>query len=542
MANIDAPGKANSAAWLVLFQLSRAMAAALFPVAWGMGSAMTTAAASCCATLGFQTCRCAGSAAVTASTRLAYVLLFFAGQITSWVLRDFAKPLLAKLPWIVRVYSGEPPDSWFGEQAVLRVALGNALFFAGLAVMTAGVQTNVDARYKHVHKGHWVLKCLAWALLLVLPFLLPNSLVAAFGAWGRVWPAGALRCVRCVHAFHGVGTDPPSCHVWSTAWVARLASGVFLVVQMIILLDFAYSLNEAWVAKESTAWLVALIGTTLACFAGGLTLIGLDYTWFKPPGAGECSLNVFLVTITLLSGIFTTIGALHPAVTHGSALCSGVIFIYNAYLITSALSSEPPGYACNGRPQRLGTASGNAGAASGMALALLSVAYSAARAGSSDAFRLNGDDETSGSQGIAASSSDDESEAGGNDHYRRLGDSGHSEPLLDSAAGDGSDVEGDAAAAGEEGGSRRRRRRGRINADNVRPVRYNVSFFHAIFALASCYTAMLMTDWGSGQGTGPDQIGIGWASVWVKAVSTWVTALLYSWTLVAPLVLEDRVF
>jgi len=324
--------------------------------------------------------------------------------------------------------------------------------------------------------------------------------------------------------------------------VARLASGVFLVVQMIILLDFAYSLNEAWVAKESTAWLVALIGTTLACFAGGLTLIGLDYTWFKPPGAGECSLNVFLVTITLLSGIFTTIGALHPAVTHGSALCSGVIFIYNAYLITSALSSEPPGYACNGRPQRLGTASGNAGAASGMALALLSVAYSAARAGSSDAFRLNGDDETSGSQGIAASSSDDESEAGGNDHYRRLGDSGHSEPLLDSAAGDGSDVEGDAAAAGEEGGSRRRRRRGRINADNVRPVRYNVSFFHAIFALASCYTAMLMTDWGSGQGTGPDQIGIGWASVWVKAVSTWVTALLYSWTLVAPLVLEDRVF
>ena len=155
---------------------------------------------------------------MASSTRLAYVALFFLGQVTSWVLRDFAKPLLGKLPWIVRVYAGEPPDSWFGEQAVLRVALGNALFFAGLALLTAGVQTNVDKRYRcvhtlalvsphgtrrvrrrlgqqrgvptsdtrsscrHVHKGHWALKTFAWALLTILPFLLPNSLVAAFGA------------------------------------------------------------------------------------------------------------------------------------------------------------------------------------------------------------------------------------------------------------------------------------------------------------------------------------------------------------------------
>ena len=325
--------------------------------------------------------------------------------------------------------------------------------------------------------------------------------------------------------------------------MARVSSGAFLVIQMIILLDFAYSLNEAWMAKESTAWLVTLVVTTLACFGGALALIGLDYQWFKPSGAGDCSLNVFLVTLTLLLGVGTTLGALHPAISHGSLLCSGVIFLYNAYLITSALSSEPPGYACNGRPQRLGTASGNAGAASGMTLALLSVAYSAARAGSSDAFRLSGDDPdevrvTQRDGGIAGSSSDeegsdDEGGRGGGDHYRRLaGDGGHSQPLLDAAAGD----EGAAGSGDEEGEPRRRR------GANIRPLRYNVSFFHVIFALASCYTAMLMTDWGSGQGTSRDQIGVGWASVWVKAISTWVTAGLYTWTLVAPLLLQDRVF
>lgn len=32
------------------------------------------------------------------------------------------------------------------------------------------------------------------------------------------------------------------------------------------------------------------------------------------------------------------------------------------------------------------------------------------------------------------------------------------------------------------------------------------------------------------------------ASTWVKVVSSWITWLLYGWTLVAPIVLPDRVF
>jgi len=34
----------------------------------------------------------------------------------------------------------------------------------------------------------------------------------------------------------------------------------------------------------------------------------------------------------------------------------------------------------------------------------------------------------------------------------------------------------------------------------------------------------------------------GWASVWVKVVSSWVCSLLYIWTLVAPLLFPDREF
>ena len=86
-----------------------------------------------------------------------------------------------------------------------------------------------------------------------------------------------------------------------------------------------------------------MLACTLGCYAGALTIVGLSYKWFKPPNAGDCDLNVFLITFTLLLGILYSALPLHPAVSHGSLLCSAVVFLYCAYLTFSALSSEPHG-------------------------------------------------------------------------------------------------------------------------------------------------------------------------------------------------------
>lgn len=75
--------------------------------------------------------------------------------------------------------------------------------------------------------------------------------------------------------------------------------------------------------------------------------------------------------------------------------------------------------------------------------------------------------------------------------------------------------------------------------EDYTPVSYNYSFFHLIFALASMYIAMLMTGWGAVEQE-KDRLDVGWTSVWVKTAAEWVTALLYAWTLVAPVLLPDR--
>ena len=72
---------------------------------------------------------------------------------------------------------------------------------------------------------------------------------------------------------------------------------------------------------------------------------------------------------------------------------------------------------------------------------------------------------------------------------------------------------------------------------------YSYGFFHFVFGVASMYIAMLLTDWNSVESIGGVLvISKSMASVWVKVVSSWIVLLLYFWSLIAPLVLEDRDF
>lgn len=78
---------------------------------------------------------------------------------------------------------------------------------------------------------------------------------------------------------------------------------------------------------------------------------------------------------------------------NGSLFPSAIFTLYCTYLCYSALVSEPHDYPCNGLGQRLNAASATT-LATGMLLALVSVVYSALRAGSNTAlFRFTVDEE-----------------------------------------------------------------------------------------------------------------------------------------------------
>ncbi len=74
------------------------------------------------------------------------------------------------------------------------------------------------------------------------------------------------------------------------------------------------------------------------------------------------------------------------------------------------------------------------------------------------------------------------------------------------------------------------------NIPSKNTQRISNSYFHCILALASCYFAMLLTDWG----TGTQITATGKQSMWVNIVTQYATSLLFWWTLLAPVICPSR--
>lgn len=409
---------------------------------------------------------------------MAYCLLFSFSLLLSWVLRDFAKPLLAKLPWIIK--EDEHSDAWFGQQAVYRVSMGNFLLFAILSAVMIGVRYKSDKRDRHLHHGGWLVKVVLWLFFNVVPFFFPIGLVNAY------------------------------------SWFARFASPLFLGVQMLILLDMTQNWNDAWVDKgdEDERYLYGLLAITGVCYAFCTTIAGLLYYWFAP-SSHDCSFNITIITVAVILCLSLSLMSLHPAVEKGSLFPSACISLYVMYLCYSSMASEPRDYECNKYGQRLNAATGTTLAA-GMGLTLLSVVYSAFRAGS------NTSTFTGGSWQEEAA--------------RPLMEAGDEEDTMTSAGLDGLPPDDQNMRRREEGGSTSGKA-----MEEFDPVTYSYAQFYLVFALASMYIAMLMTGWGSSQ-QAPDLIDVGWTSVWVKVVTQWCVAALYMWTMAAPLLFPDREF
>ncbi|KAF8392482.1 hypothetical protein HHK36_022824 [Tetracentron sinense] len=408
--------------------------------------------ASCCVCSTCGLCGSVASGISKRSARIAYCGLFGVSLIVSWILREVAAPLMKKIPWI-NTFSVTPSDEWFQTDAVLRVSLGNFLFFAIFALIMIGVKDQNDRRDSW-HHGGWIVKIVVWVLLIILMFFLPNVIITIYET------------------------------------LAKFGSALFLLVQVIILLDFTHSWNDAWVEKDEQKWYIALLAISIGCYIAAFVFSGILFIWFNPSGH-DCGLNIFFLVMTMTLAFAFAIIALHPRV-NGSLLPASVISIYCAYLCYTGLSSEPRDYACNGLHNKSKAVSTST-LILGMLTTVLSVLYSAVRAGSSTTF-------------LSPPSSPK---------------SGGKKPLLEEEIETGKEKEKETEA---------------------RPVSYSYTFFHLIFALASMYSAMLLTGWSSSTSSSSDLIDVGWTSVWVRICTEWVTAALYVWSLIAPLIVPDREF
>ncbi|PWZ24059.1 Serine incorporator 2 [Zea mays] len=229
--------------------------------------------ASCCAACACEACRTAVGSIGRRSARIAYCGLFALSLFASWALREVAAPLLQSIPWINHFHK-TPDREWFETDAVLRVSLGNFLFFTILAVIMAGIKDQKDPRDK-VHHGGWMAKIFCWVVIVFLMFFVPNGVVSFYES------------------------------------ISKFGSGLFLLVQVVLLLDFVHGWNENWVAKDEQFWYMALLVVSVVCYIATFCFSGLLFHWFTPSGH-DCGLNLFFIVFTLILVFAFAIVALHP--------------------------------------------------------------------------------------------------------------------------------------------------------------------------------------------------------------------------------------
>ncbi|CAH2056894.1 unnamed protein product [Thlaspi arvense] len=166
--------------------------------------------------------------------------------------------------------------------------------------------------------------------------------------------------------------------------LSKFGAGLFLLVQVIILLDATHSWNDAWVAKMNrNGWYIALLAISVVCYIAAFAIPGVLFIWFNP-GGHDCGLNVFFLVMTMILAFSFAVIALHPQV-NGSLLPASVVSVYCGYVCYTALSCEPRDYVCNGLHNK-STAVSTSTLILGMLTTVLSVLYSALRAGSSTTF------------------------------------------------------------------------------------------------------------------------------------------------------------
>ncbi|CAE6516047.1 unnamed protein product [Rhizoctonia solani] len=477
-----------------------------------------TVASSCLAGLAFcftstaasmfcKSCNCNSSIA----TRVGFAIIFALNSTLAWVMRtDRAIKLVEKWSYdYIKMDCSN--DKCYGVLAVHRICFALCLFHGLLSVSLIGVKDTRDKRAA-VQNGWWGPKVLLWLVLVGISFAIPNPF---FIFWGN--------------------------------YLSLIGATLFIILGLVLLVDFAHSWSETCLdhidaaPEDSKLWQLILVGSTLGLYVISLTLTVLLYVFFA---GGGCTLNQFFISFNLALCILITLICVHPSVQEAnprSGLAqASMVAAYCTYLIASAVGNHTDGN-CNPlhrSPARNGTV------IMGAVFTFLAIAYSTTRAATQSRALVG---KRKGA--IALPDAED---------YHGRGDSGVGLVTTQPSRKDTpryqailAAVEAGAipASALDEEEDEEDSSAGDDRDDERSGTRYNYSWFHIIFLMGSMYVGMLLTDWNVvstrplPDNSDPNHdvyIGRSETAMWMRVVSSWVCILLYTWSLIGPVVMPDR--
>ena len=122
------------------------------------------------------------------------------------------------------------------------------------------------------------------------------------------------------------------------AWLCLFLSGVFLVIQVVLIVDFSHDWNDEWGRRSDSnvKWQYYLVAVSGGCYVVGSTVCICGYIYFVQ--SGDCNFNAFVITSVLVGAIVNTMVAIW--VPHGSIVPCGIVFAYTAVIAFTTLKGQ----------------------------------------------------------------------------------------------------------------------------------------------------------------------------------------------------------
>lgn len=427
--------------------------------------------------------------------RVCYALVFFLSSIVAWIMldKDVAKSLSDMSKFTHNLCKGDDEDAcWrqWGLLGVCRIMFASSLFSLVLALAMLGVKSNADRRAP-LQNSYWIAKLVLVAALTATAFFIPNDF---FLAWN---------------------------------WIALVGAFLFMLVQVVLIIDFACGWAEGWIEEMEGGSKCHLYGMILSVVTMyGLTVTGIVLLFVNYARAHDgntdahcIATNQFVISMCLVLCIAMTVLSFLPAVRRfipsSGPIQSGCIGLYITWLTFSALSNAPG--ECKPQGPQDDSDAFDPAMIPGALITFISIGYSSLRiAAKSNIGQLGLAD---GAEYEATCDDDD--------------DAGEGTALLSPKATDSEAAE---AARINSGGG--------VSDPNT--LTYKWSFFHFVFCFAAMYMLCVIVGWQvlskDGNAKAHTTFGNTQSAMWVQIVASWLCAFLYIWTLVAPICLPNRDF
>ncbi len=418
--------------------------------------------------MGASTCLCSLCNVCGATeriySRIGYVLFAFVWIVISTLLLFFAHYVLDGT-FIGKYLSctDGSADVCLGISTVYRVSFALAIFhgFMGLLCTCGGELVN------KLNEGAWPIKFVLVAGLFGLSFLIPNGFFQVYG------------------------------------YIAMVPSFLFIIYEMILIIDMAYAWNSNWVGKldnseptgcSAKCWGALIIIFTIIFFGAAILiyvmLFRYEYDNGKPVG------NLIVIGLSVLAAIVYTGLSISPLVEGGSIFTCSLIFFFISVITASVMFSDPS----QSSPRLLVLQ-----IVIGLGFMFFALFYV-------------------GAQTVQAATS-----------------SSAEKPAAQQMTGKVANALAETSDAGEA-----REKFTSQDKEAAPEVTMKTALFHLLMLLASIYYSMVITNWGAPKiesDVNPDtSFSNEWVGYGVTLAAQWMGILLFLWSLLAPRICPARQF